>query len=117
MRTYLELLAFNSIRLELFVRKDLFRRIIEGGFVNVTHINARKVEIVWDDEDLFDLLCRRLEENKEVVADLGLAGQPRSEIFGSVFPEKVDPAERKPMKLRRKPIAQKYPWEIDALYT
>ena len=28
--TYLDLLAFEHIRLKLFVRKDLFRRIIEG---------------------------------------------------------------------------------------
>jgi hypothetical protein len=96
MRTYLDLLAFENVRLKLFVRKDLFRRIIAGGFVNLTHINARKVEIVWDDEDLLDLLSRRLEENKEVVTDLGMGGRPRAEIFAAVFPEKVDPAERKP---------------------
>lgn len=96
MRTYLDLLAFNSVRMKLFVRKDLFRRIIAGGFVNLTHINARKVEIVWDDEDLFDLLSRRLEENKEVVAEVGMDGKSRAEIFAAVFPEKVDPAERKP---------------------
>jgi hypothetical protein len=96
MRTYLDLLAFESLRLKLFVRKDLFRRIIAGGFVNLTHINARKVEIVWDDEDLFDLLCRRLEENKDFAADLRVAGKPRAEIFAATFPAKVDPAERKP---------------------
>ena len=96
LRTYLDLLAFEHIRLKLFVRKDLFRRIIAGGFVNLTHINARKVEIIWDDEDLFDLLGRRLEENEGVVEALGVLGKPRAEIFDHVFPAKVDPGEKKP---------------------
>jgi hypothetical protein len=64
--------------------------------VNLIHINARKVEIVWDDDDLFDLLCRRLEENGQVVSDIGLAGEPRTAIFHAVFPEKVDQGEKKP---------------------
>jgi hypothetical protein len=90
------LLPFDRIRLKLFVRKDLFRRITADGFVNLTHINARKVEIVWDDEDLFDLLCRRLEDNQELIEELGIAGKPREASFDAVFPEKVDPGERKP---------------------
>jgi len=40
-RTYLDLLEFDRLRLKIFVRKDLFRKIIQGGFVNLTHINAR----------------------------------------------------------------------------
>ena len=96
LRTYLDLQEFKRIRLKLFVRKDLFRRIIAGGFVNLTHVNARKVEIIWDDEDLFDLLCRRLEENPSLLDDIGMAGRARDEIFAAVFPPKVDPAERKP---------------------
>lgn len=47
LRTYLDLLEFPNFRLKLFVRRDLFRRIIGDGFVNLTHINARKVEISW----------------------------------------------------------------------
>jgi hypothetical protein len=96
LRTYLDLLEFERVRLKLFVRKDLFRRIIAGGFVNLTHINAKKVEIIWDDDDLFDLLCRRLGENEALLAELGLTDRPRNEVFKAVFPEKVEMAERKP---------------------
>lgn len=96
LRTYLDLQAFNHIRLKLFVRRDLFSRVVEGGFVNLTHVNARKVEIVWDQEDLFDLLCRRIEENRELMSELDLADKPREEAFNAVFPDQVDPGERKP---------------------
>ena len=64
LRTFLDLQAWEVIRLKLFLRNDLFRRIIEGGFVNLTHINARKVEIRWDEESLQDLLERRLREKQ-----------------------------------------------------
>jgi hypothetical protein len=43
LRTYLDMLDFPRIRLKLFVRRDLFRRIISGGFVNLTHVNARNL--------------------------------------------------------------------------
>lgn len=97
LRTYLDLAAFDRITLKLFVRKDLFRRIIADGFVNLTHVNDRKVEIIWDEEDLFDLLCRRLRENAEFVEAIGLpSNATNDELFYSVFPSQVDPGKRRP---------------------
>ena len=46
LRTYLDLLEFDCIRLKLFVRRDLFRKVVKGGFVNLTDINV-KIEIIW----------------------------------------------------------------------
>jgi len=46
LRCYLDLREISNLALKLFIRKDLFRKVIEGGFVNLTHVNARKVEIV-----------------------------------------------------------------------
>ena len=97
LRTYLDLSEFDRLTLKLFVRKDLFRRIIEGGFVNLTHVNARKVEIVWDEEDLFNLLCRRLRENVEFIGAMGLSQDAANEtIFDAVFPRQVDQGSRRP---------------------
>jgi hypothetical protein len=97
LRTYLDLAEFPRLKLKLFVRKDLFRRIVEGGFVNLTHINARKVEIVWDQEDLYDLLCRRLRENGAFVEALGLPADATNDaLFSAVFPAQVDQGSRKP---------------------
>ena len=95
-RTYLDLLAFDRIRLKIFVRRDLFRKIIGRGFVNLTHINARKTEIIWEDEDLLNLLARRIRDNKRFSEIVGLADLNDEEIFYRIFPEKVDQAERKP---------------------
>lgn len=98
-RTYLDLLPYKNVRLKLFVRRDLLRRIIAGGFVNLTHINDRKVEITWDEEDLLNLFCRRVRDNKQVMDVLNKERKvplTDTELFYCIFPNKVDQANRKP---------------------
>ena len=94
-RTYLDLLAFDRLRLKVFVRKDLFRKIIQGGFVNLTHINARKTEIIWEEEDLLNLLCRRIRRNDAFTKALNLEDADNKTMFGRIFPEQVDVGKRK----------------------
>jgi hypothetical protein len=91
LRTYLDVLAFDRIGLKLFVRKDLFRKIVRGGFVNLTHITARKIEIIWDREDLFALLCRRIKASDEFLYHLSLEKPTDEEVFAKVFSEKLSP--------------------------
>jgi hypothetical protein len=95
-RTYLDLMPFERARLKLFVRRDLFRKVTHGGFVNLTHVNARKIEIRWDEEDLKDLLFKRVRENREFLEDMDLLQAPNEEGFQRIFPQQVDPGERKP---------------------
>lgn len=95
-RTYLDLLPFTRVRLKLFVRKDLFRKITQGGFVNLTHINARKTEIVWLPEDLLNLLCQRLKRNEEFIKTLDLANAANEVVFNRIFPKQVDAGKRRP---------------------
>jgi len=96
LRAYLDLLEFEQLRLKLFVRRDLFRKVVAGGFVNLTHVNARKTEIVWDEDDLLNLLCKRLKESGDFLEKLGVDGAANDEIFNSVFPPQIDAGERKP---------------------
>jgi hypothetical protein len=101
-RTYLDLLEFDRLRLKMFVRKDLFRRITEtqGGFVNLTHINDRKVEIIWDDDDLLNLIIQRVRANSEFMGTAELEGKSNREIFGSLFPKQVEEGKRRPDTLK-----------------
>lgn len=96
LRTYLDLTEFSNLKLKLFLRRDLFRRVTASGFVNLTHINAKKLEIIWDEEDLLSLLARRIRENKEFVEELGLSSLSDQEMFDKIFPEQVDFGLRKP---------------------
>lgn len=96
LRTYLDLTEFENIKLKLFLRRDLFRRVTAGGFVNLTHINAKKLEIVWDEEDLINLLCRRIRQNSSFTDALGLEGKGDQDIFDRLFPDQVDFGSRRP---------------------
>ncbi len=99
-RTYLDLLEFPRIKTKLFVRRDLFRKITQGGFVNLTHVNAKKVEIIWEEEDLMNLLCRRIRESVALLEDIDGKDDSDQELFDRIFPDKVDDAERKPTTWR-----------------
>jgi hypothetical protein len=94
LRTYLDLQAIDHIKLKLFLRKDLFRKVTAGRFVNLTHINDQKIEIIWDDEDLLNLLIVRVKDNPLVVGELKLHGLSNNEAFYKLFPEKISQGEK-----------------------
>lgn len=96
LRTFLDMQEFDRLRIKLFVRRDLFRRITSGGFVNLTHVNARKIEISWDEADLQSLLHKRLVENESFIRDLGAQGLSANDLFYTLFPQQVDPGTRRP---------------------
>jgi hypothetical protein len=96
LRTYLDFNEFSRMRIKLFVRKDLFGRITAGGFVNLTHINAKKIEITWDEEDLRSLLQKRLTGNSKFVSSIAVDPNDGDAIFDAIFPRQVEPGPRKP---------------------
>lgn len=99
LRTYLDLKAFKNLQLKLFLRRDLFRRIVGANFVNLTHINARMGEILWDERDLLNLLCRRVRDNSGLVKQLNASELSDVQLFYRIFPPKVEQATRKPTSL------------------
>ena len=96
LRTYLDLNEFSAIRLKLFLRKDLFRRITGSAFVNLSHVNSQRVDIYWNEDDLKGLLMRRFRQNILLMNELSLNKSSDDELFSALFPEKVDQGLRKP---------------------
>ncbi|MCG3212551.1 MAG: hypothetical protein FOGNACKC_06221 [Anaerolineae bacterium] len=97
LRTYLDLLAFNRVKLKLFVRNDLFQKVIHGQrFVNLTHVNARKREILWDNEDLFALVGKRLRENKGFYQAMAIGNNDSKALFDLTFPAHFGTGKRRP---------------------
>lgn len=90
-RSFMDIIEYPHIRIKLFVRTDLFRKITQGGFVNLTHVNARKTDIIWDDEDLMALLCQRIRNNRELLRTIGLGRANNHQLFEALFPKKMDP--------------------------
>jgi hypothetical protein len=100
LRTHLDMQEVSNIHLKLFLRKDLFRKIIFGGFggfVNLTHVNDRKIEIVWEDEDLKYLLIARIKDNESLMRQLKLHRLDDDKVFARIFPDKVSQGKKQSM--------------------
>ncbi len=96
-RTYLDLQSLSRIKLKLFFRQDLFRKIAQGGFVNLTHLEAKSVSIEWTPDDLHSLLCARIRQNDSLMAQLGVDKRTSNDtLFGKIFPDQVDAGDRRP---------------------
>lgn len=86
--TYLYFTEFTHIKLKIFVRNDIFRKInTPTPFVNLTHI--RKGEIIWYDEDLLELLHKRIKASQPFMNALSLEEYTRDRLFRIIFPEKI----------------------------
>jgi hypothetical protein len=86
LRSYLDLKEFDRIKLKIFARKDLIRKISTGGFVNATHLQPSKVEILWRPEDLFDMLCWRIKSNKNLLLSRNIDVRSKNEdVFNHLF--------------------------------
>ena len=96
LRTYLDLTGFKNLRLKLFLRRDLFRRVTSGGFVNLSHINAMRIDIEWQDEDLIAMLEKRLSYSQNFLRSIGVENAESGYLFSRMFPSQIDLGSRKP---------------------
>lgn len=89
LRTYLDMVEHDSIVLKLFMRRDLFDRVVERDFVNLTHVNASLLELYWSPDDLQAMILMRL---RAALAEF--PGFPPNlddvRLLDLLFPEKVE---------------------------
>lgn len=101
-RAYLDLSAYNRLHLKVFLRTDIWNRIIEQGFREASHI-VRHVTISWNDTSVMNLIARRFLRNKEILAfyeiepDEALKSAKEIEsIFYRICPDQVDVGDKSP---------------------
>lgn len=94
-RAYNDLKARSQIKLKIFVRDDVWRRIIEGGFTEASHI-TKSIHIEWSPETLLNLLVLRLIANdklrnfyKAKTTEVRGSYDKQVELFYRIFPDKV----------------------------
>ncbi len=101
-RTYLDLLAYEKINLKIFLRTDIWNRIIEEGFREASHI-TRHVTISWNETSALNLVVRRFLRNETILK--GYAVEPIEtlksadeveRIFYRICPDQVDVGEKSP---------------------
>lgn len=100
-KVYLDLIVLKSVKIKIFLRSDLWKRLARKGFREASHI-TRETTITWDPPSLLNLIVRRLLTNKAVRVVYGIneENEPRSyrdqlAFFERVFPEQIDLGERK----------------------
>jgi hypothetical protein len=63
--------------------------------VNLTHVNARKVEITWDKEDLMSVLCGRIRGAQDFIRLSEIPTDMDQKIFEAVFPPQMEGGGRR----------------------
>lgn len=105
-RVYGDLRAFRKISLKIFLREDIWQRIIEGGMREASHV-IRYETVIWTDNTLLNLLMRRMLNNKILLDEFGLDKneilddiEKQRALFNRLFPNQVEQGPNKPTTFR-----------------
>jgi len=95
-KVYLDLLTYEQIRLKIFLRSDIWSRIVtERGFREASHI-TKHTTIKWDKASLMNLIVRRAIQSQEVLqyadmsAEEALSSSMQNKFLNKLFPDQVD---------------------------
>ncbi len=101
-RVYLDLLALEQIRLKIFLRTDIWRRITAAGFREASHI-TRHLTIDWNARSLLNLVVSRAIQNDELQRFYSttrqavlISADSQREFFYRMCPDQVDVGPNKP---------------------
>ncbi|MGY8679756.1 hypothetical protein Q2941_18450 [Bradyrhizobium sp. UFLA05-153] len=104
-RVYRDFSAYDHIKLKIFLRTDIWSRIVESGFREASHI-TRDITLTWSKNALLNLIIKRVVKNAALVEaenidrDAVLRSFPaQTELFHKLFPEQVDQGAKKPSTL------------------
>jgi hypothetical protein len=101
-RTYLDMLSLSNIHLKIFLRDDIWRKIVGDGFREASHV-TRTLTLSWDGQSLLNLIIRRLLSNDKICDHYGIRrdevlanAQLQKDFFARVFPPQIDIGQRQP---------------------
>jgi len=104
-RVYLDLIPLKQISMKIFLRNDIWSRIMNEPFPEASHI-TRTTEISWTKNSFLNLVVRRLLHNEAVVSYYKVTPEQvlakidsQVEFFYRLFPPKVDLGPNKPVSL------------------
>ena len=103
---YLDLLRYENIKLKIFLRTDIWRRLTAGkSFPEASHI-VKKSIIQWSEEQLLNLIMKRLLNNQPILEHYKLDRDDvlsnfdkQKRVFDLLFPKQVDPGPKRPSAL------------------
>lgn len=104
-RCYLDFANFEWFRLKIFLRDDIWSKLVKDGFREASHV-TRSIQITWDQPALINLLVRRLLNNSAIceyykVDSAKVLGNTdlQLEFFHRVFPDQIDVGQKRPQTI------------------
>lgn len=101
-KVYVDLMAYSRLELKIFLRTDIWSRIVEEGFREASHI-TRHATIKWDSRSLMSLITERAVENPALCEYYQLDGAAvrtsanlQEALFYRMCPGQVDLGDRRP---------------------
>lgn len=101
-RAYLDMIGLSHIKVKIFLRDDIWRKIVGPGFREASHI-TRTLTLNWDNQSLLNLLVRRIASNVHICDFYGVVQEEvlknaalQEAFFFKVFPKQVDVGPSKP---------------------
>jgi hypothetical protein len=95
-RTYLDMRDLSHFKVKIFLRDDIWRKVVSLGFREASHI-TRTLTLSWDHQSLLNLVVRRLAANLQICAEYGVSAEQvmesaelQRQLFYRVFPSQVD---------------------------
>jgi hypothetical protein len=99
-RVYLDVLAYSQVGIKIFLRDDIWRKILSEGFREASHI-TRCLTISWDPQSLLNLIVRRALHNEAICmlynikpADILSDAGEQNSFFYRMFPSQVDVGQK-----------------------
>lgn len=101
-KVYRDLAPYSQIKIKIFLRDDIWKRITEEGFREASHI-TKTLTITWNKETLVNLIMRRILSNDVVVREYEINVDKvfnyystQESLFYRFFPEQIDVGDKKP---------------------
>jgi hypothetical protein len=100
-RVYRDFAALEQIKLKIFLRSDIWKRITESGFREASHI-TKVATLDWKPASLLNLVVKRLLNNPILIEEFKIDAQSvlrdfraQSDLFYRFFPKQVEQGSRK----------------------
>jgi hypothetical protein len=100
-KVYRDLSPLNNLKIKIFLRDDIWRRLTEEGFREASHI-TKTLTIQWSKETIVNLIIRRLLSNESFVAKYSLNKidilseyKKQEQLFYRFFPDQIEVGDKK----------------------
>lgn len=101
-KVYRDLVNYSNLKIKIFLRDDIWRRITEQGFREASHI-TKTITIGWKKESIVNLIMKRLLSNDIIINTFAVDREnilsnyeEQEKLFYQFFPEQIDIGDKKP---------------------